>query len=104
MNPLLAFFSSLLRALRRLLLLGLGAVLLLFTLTLGLVLGLVFLVWAKLTGRKITRPRVFTMGRWPGMPGSPGTPGRGDRGGEDVVDIEAREVPPRPPQRIDHQP
>jgi hypothetical protein len=103
MKPLLALVSALLRFLRRVLLLAAGAVLLLFTLTLGLVLGLVFLVWAKLTGRSITRPRVFTMGRWPGMPGSPGTPGGGARG-DDVVDIEAREVPPRAPQRIDHQP
>ncbi len=104
MNPLLAFVSGLLRFLRRLLLLAAGGVLLLFTLTVGLVLGLLFLLWAKLTGRAIVRPRVFTMGRWPGMPGSAGTPGGGARGADDVVDIEAREVPPRPPQRIDHQP
>ena len=74
---------ALFRALFRLLLLVVGAVLGLFALALGLLLTAGVVSWALLRGRRPVRVQGF---RWQGM----ARPGRAPAG--DVVDIEAHEV------------
>jgi hypothetical protein len=74
---------ALFRALLRLLLLVVGAVLGLFALAFGLLLTAGVISWALLRGRKPVRVQSF---RWQGM----ARPGRAPAG--EVVDIEAHEV------------
>ncbi len=74
-----------------------GALLMVGVLFIGLLLGLALMLFALLRGRKPQRMKfVWRKGEWPGRPGAwrdrhGVTPG-------EVVDIEAREVAPRPKQ------
>lgn len=104
MNPLFRVLAGLDRlltgasaALWRLLLGAGGLLLVLALLVSGLVLALVLAVVALLRGRRPTLPHVVFGRPMPGL-----RPGAGRRAAApaDVVDIEAREVPPRPgPER-----
>jgi hypothetical protein len=88
MNRLAVFFATLLRTLRRLLVLAFGALLLLCTLVFGALLALALLLWAKLRGRPVIKVARF---------------GRGRKAGE-VVDVEAREVPETAPPALERPP
>ena len=74
-----------------------GALLMVAALFVGLLIGLTLMLFALLRGRKPQGMKfVWRKGEWPGRPGSRQGPRPIDPG--EVVDIEAREVAPRPPQ------
>ncbi len=92
----LAALGAALSAAVRLVVAMFGALLMVGALFIGLLVGLTLMLFALLRGRKPQGMKfVWRKGDWPGRPGS-GRAGGSPATGE-VVDIEARELPPRPP-------
>ena len=76
-----------------------GALLMVAVLLIGLLVGLTVLLFALLRGRKPQGVKfVWRKGEWPGRPGAGRSPGPRALDPGEVVDIEAREVSPRPTQ------
>jgi hypothetical protein len=93
-GPLAALGTALTATLRFVVAL-LGAVLMVGALFVGMVLGLTLMLFALLRGRKPQGVKfMWRKGDWPGRPGTRRAPEAGE-----VVDIEARELPPKPPSR-----
>lgn len=92
----LAALGAALSAVVRLVVAMFGALLMVGALFIGLLVGLTLMLFALLRGRKPQGMKfVWRKGDWPGRPGSGRTGGPPATG--EVVDIEARELPPRPP-------
>jgi hypothetical protein len=94
LSPRKFVVSRIVSALLRLVLVAVGLVFGLLAVLFGLVLALWLIVWSLLRGRK---PQVKRFRMNPGQPFGGMRP-RAPQG--EVVDIEAREVPDRPPQQL----
>ncbi len=75
-----------------------GALLMVGALFIGLLVGLTLMLFALLRGRRPQGVKfMWRKGDWPGRPGS--RPSATQPGKGEVVDIEVREIPPKPPQQ-----